>query len=344
MPDLKISQLTDGGALQAGDQIPVNRSGSNFRVVTTLDLTWADLLTAIGGSTLTPLAWYHITDAPDGSTTIDEAWVRARDTNQIFPMGMGSLNTFNISNRLVDVKFYMDGGVGGRIAGVYDDLKNVVEGYSLTPGGTLSTANIDAWATVLTAGNQSVKIYASVLGAAASGTVNDYSMFIGSTVTLAGSSNFYGICEHGTISLSGGSAANGIYIFAGGLTLDNGSIIANGLIGPGKSVSLIAGETVVGFSTERNIAIQHGGANPSGDTITVDPATGHVFVDDGSTDVTITLPAGVISGQRMTIFFAAGSAAVTWAGATTDSNTFIANPSLGYKIEAFWDALNSTWR
>lgn len=32
MPDLKISQLTDGNPAQSADQIPINRSGTNFRV------------------------------------------------------------------------------------------------------------------------------------------------------------------------------------------------------------------------------------------------------------------------------------------------------------------------
>lgn len=32
MADLKISQLSDGDPAQSGDQVPVNRGGSNFRI------------------------------------------------------------------------------------------------------------------------------------------------------------------------------------------------------------------------------------------------------------------------------------------------------------------------
>lgn len=335
------------------DLVRIARGGSNFKLTLAeivaggyIDITWANLLTAIGGGTLTPLAWYHITNSPDGSSTIDEAWLQARDVDEIFPMGMGNLNTSDISNRTVDVLFYMEGGVGGRIAGVYDSKKNVVEGYSVTSGGTSSTANIDTWLNTLTAANQSVKVYGSVLtGGGGANTIGDFSELIGATVQILGNSNLYGSVLGGSVNLDNGSNANGVYILGGGgLVLDNASTFATGFIGAGKTITLTGGESIVGFSTERNIAIQHGGANPSGDTIIVDAATGTVFVDDGSTDVTITMPTGVISGQRMTIFFLLGSPAVTWNGATTDPSTFIAAPVTGQKIEAFWDALNTTWR
>lgn len=309
------------------------------------DITWANLLTAIGGSTLSPNAIYHVTTAPDGSTTIDEAWVRAKDANEIFPDGTCLVNAANITNRLMGIRFNMAGAVGGRIVRVHDAFKNEIEGYAVTAGGNSSTANITQWLDILTASNQSVRIYGSVLNGGASGTIVDYSLLIGATAQLTGSSSFNGVCEHGSFTLDGGSNANGVYILgAGGLVLDNGSVFATGLIGAGKTITLVNGESIVGFSTERNTAIQHGGANPTGDTILVDAATGTVFVDDGSTDVTITMPDGVISGQRMTIFFLLGSAAVTWNGATTDPSTFIAAPVTGQKIEAFWDALNTTWR
>lgn len=349
MADTTTSGEISGAPSTSADLVRIARSGSNFKLtlpqVSTgmvTDITWADLLTAIGGSTLTPNAVYHVTTAPDGSTTIDEAWVRAKDANEIFPDGECLVNAANITSRLAKIRFFMAGGVGGKIAGVYDALKNVVEGYSVTSGGTSSTANIDAWLDLLTAANQSVKIYGSSLVGGASGTVGDYSEFIGASVQIAGASNLQGSVLNGaSVVLDNAANANGVYVL-GTLSLDNGTILANGYVGIGKSLTIADGNSYVGFSTEGNTYVHTDGSNPTGDTVTVAATDGIVYIVDGSTDITVNMPTGIYEGQQMMIFFKNGSAAVTWGGSVDVS--FIAAPPAGWRLITFWDATNTTWR
>lgn len=348
MADAKISQLTSGGLAQAGDQIPVNRGGANFRVVLdgfvgAIDILWADLLTAIGGSALTPFAWYHITSPPDGSATIGEAWVQAKDENELFPNGMCIINAANITNRLAEIKFFMAGGVGGRIAGVYDGLKNVVEGYAVTAGGTASTANIDTWLGVLSASNQSIKVYGSAISGVSVG-LSDYSVFIGATADFDGNSAFAGIVHNGSVNLAGASNANGVYIdFGGSLSLDNGTIFAAGYVGPGKSLNIADGSVHSNFDTSGNTLLVTDGPNASGDTVNTYPSIGILEITDGSADITINMVAGLIIGQRMTIIFVQAQAATTWGGGVTSPDFFPATSPVPYKIEAVWCS-DAVWR
>lgn len=344
MPDLKISQLTDGGPLAAGDQIPVNRGGSNFRALISTDITWADLLTAIGGSTLTPLAWYHVTTAPDSSTTIDEAWVRAKDANEIFPEGFCLINAANVTNRLAGIRFQMAAGAGGRIQGVYDGFGNITEAHTSGSATTVATTHVDRWLDILTAANFNVKNFGCLLASAASGSIGDNSFFVpGSTLDLKGSSFFQGtIFSGGGSILQGASTANNVLLY-GSLNLDNATTAANFLVGIGKSMTITDGLTYNGFSTEGNTSVHMDGLNASGDTVTVIPEDGIVYIVDGSTDITVSMPTGIYEGQQMMIFFKNGSAAVTWAGANVDVS-FIAAPPAGWRLITFWDNANVTWR
>lgn len=352
MANTTTSGETSGTLGVSTDLVRIARAGSNFKLtlpqVTSgmyIDITWADLLTAIGGSTLTPLAHYHITDAPDGSTTIDEAWVRAKDANEIFPDGECLINAANITARLAKIKFFMAGGVGGKIAGVYDGLKNVVEGYEVVAAATSSTPNVDAWLDFLSASNQNVKIFGSTLNVGADGTIGNGSMIIRGGLDIIEASTFNGVIyPGGSCTLAGASNANGATIgFSGALSLDNGTVMASVIVGPGKTLTVTDGNAYVGFSTEGNTLQLIGAPNPSGDTVTVDPTYGTVIIADGSGDVTISMPNGLIDGQKMTITFVQGSAAITWAGATLDANFFPGSFGSPAKIHATWNATGSIW-
>lgn len=350
MPDLKISQLADGGAIQGSDQVPVNRSGANFRVTVAglagaIDILWSDLLTAIGGSALVPFAWYHITSPPDGSSTISEAWAQAKDENEMFPDGMCIINAANITDRLASIRWNFLGGVGGKITGVYDNQGNVVEAIAPFPADTSGTPIIDRWLTIFLSTNKNIKVYGSTLGAGASGVITDNSVFMpGSSLALNGASAFAGYLGPGaTGNLDNGSNANTVNVL-GGIQLDAGTTMANTTVGLGKTLTVADGGTYIGFSTEENLLVQRAGNNASGDTVNVDVNTGTLIIADGNTDITINMPIGLIDGQRMTIIFLILQAATTWGGGITDSTFFPATSPSGYKIEAVWDATSITWR
>lgn len=308
------------------------------------DITWANLLNAIGGSTLEPFRWYHVTTAPDGSTTIDEAWVRAKDANEIFPDGECLINAVNITARLARIKFFMAGGVGGKISGVYDGLQNVIEGNSVSSGGTVSTANIDAWLDFLSATNQNIKIYGSTL-VGGDGTIGTGSTITNGGLDISEASTFHGVIyPGGSCTLAGGANANGAFIgFNGQLLLDNGTIMASVIVGAGKTLNVADGSAYVGFSTEGNTSQLIGAPNPSGDLVTIDATNGTVIIADGSGDVTISVPNGLFDGQQLTITFVQGSATINWAGATLDANFFPGSFGAPAKIHATWNATGSIW-
>lgn len=108
-------------------------------------------------------------------------------------------------------------------------------------------------------------------------------------------------------------------------------------------MTIADGLTYNGFSTEGNTSVHTDGLNASGDTVTVIPEDGIVYIVDGSTDITVSMPTGIYDGQQMMIFFKNGSAAVTWAGASVDVS-FIAAPPAGWRLITFWDNANVTWR
>jgi len=147
MTDLKISQLTDGTPLAAGDQIPVNRSGANKRV------TWADppgtlydyvektsnttiTATTDGNSNGTAIIDGNAVTY-DGSTLVKiEFWTYAMEVNE------PNVGHVNLYDGTTDLGRLLLAGVGAGTANVDFSMYGV---RFLTPSAASHTYHIRGW-------------------------------------------------------------------------------------------------------------------------------------------------------------------------------------------------------
>lgn len=95
MPDLKISQLTDGNPAQSNDQIPINRGGANFRItagsISNLGVEQSDVGT---NPNQIPLNQYLGTMAFQDAAAINVGKIRANGLGGVgYALGAGSAVT-----------------------------------------------------------------------------------------------------------------------------------------------------------------------------------------------------------------------------------------------------------
>ena len=303
------------------------------------EITWANLMTALSGSALVDGMEYHSTTAPDSSTTIDEVWVRATASDELSPTGRCLVNAANITDRIMDITFNFNLGAGFRVQGVKDERGNEIEVLS-----TDGTPMVDRWLDFLTAANEQVKILGGTLAAAPSGTIGDKSKVSG-TLQIGNTSFFSGVIEYAgqaVVGTDADSTVNECIIDrTGSLSASGGVTVGACYIGPSKSVDITAYD-LSNWSTEGSNAVQLEVPTEAG-TTTVNPGVETLVLAGGAlAQLTIELPAGLVTAQKLFIKSDGTIASISW-GSSSVAGTVPATIVGDSTLTLVWDTAGPLW-